>query len=144
MDKGDIIVDKLILEAWDKNNNLLKDYFRSTEQSEYNSYLALLKKTLEIIFEGNDEYEYPSLERITEINYGSYEGTLVYIIGNNGYAPTLDEHWYTSVEYGSCSACDTLLGINRYDDGLPNEEQVEKYWTLCLHLMQKMKRMEYI
>ena len=41
--------------------------------------------------------------------------------------------------YGSCSGCDTLLGINEYEDGLPNEEQVKDYMTLCLHLIQKLK-----
>jgi hypothetical protein len=141
MDKGDIIVDKLVLEAWDKNNNLLKDYFKATEQNKYNSYLKLLKKTIEIIFEG--KYNYPNYEKITEIDYGDWQGTLVFILANKEYQPALKDHWYTAVGYGSCSGCDTLLAIAGYDDDkLPNEKQVEDYWTLCLHMMQKMKRME--
>ena len=43
--------------------------------------------------------------------------------------------------YGSCSGCDTLMGINHYGEGLPSKEQMEKYMTLCLHLVEKCKFM---
>jgi hypothetical protein len=139
-------MDELILNAWDKYNHLLKDYFRKTKQSEY-SYFILLKKTLEIIF--NDDYlsdktpTIPDFTKVTEIDhYGYYHGTLVFVIVDREYMPDLNNYWYTSVEYGSCSACDTLESIRHYDSSLPDEAQIEEYWTLCLHLMQKMKRMQ--
>ena len=139
-------MNKTILNAWDNNNHKLKEYFRGTMQEEYNSYLGLLKKTIEIIFpEEVDEYREFRLdpERITEINHGEYQGTLVFVIADDSYQPNADGHWYTSINYGSCSGCDTLEAIRNYSDELPNEDQVEAYWTLCLHMMQKIKQMEY-
>lgn len=38
--------------------------------------------------------------------------------------------------YGSCTACDTLLSINEYEEDIPSEQQVEDYMILCLHLLQ--------
>jgi hypothetical protein len=43
--------------------------------------------------------------------------------------------------YGSCSGCDTLQSINSYSEDLPNQSQLDGYMTLCLHLVQRMKRL---
>jgi hypothetical protein len=138
-------MDKVIIDAWDRYNHKLKDYFKKTRQDEYNSYLALLTKTIEIIFpeyvDENRDYRLDHT-RITEIDYGQYQGTLMFVIANDNYQPNPGDHWYTSVDYGSCSGCDTLQRISTYDDDLPTEEQIEGYWTVCLHMIQKLKRME--
>lgn len=57
-----------------------------------------------------------------------------------GYQP--HRYWYVLVGYGSCSGCDTLEGIRNYDNTPPNENQVQEYWTLCLHVAQGLKEME--
>ena len=134
-------MNKDIVKAWDLHNHKLKEYFKVTPQDEYASYKILLTKTLEFLFV--DEDEMPDAKLITEINNGDYQGTLVFVIGGYGYQPSIDNHWYTSVYYGSCSGCDTLQGIRsegEYDE-LATDEQVNDYWTLCLHMIQKMKRM---
>jgi hypothetical protein len=143
-------MDKVILDAWDKYNHNLKEYFKTTIQEEYNdSYLKLLTKTIEIIFpEDVDEYREYRLDpkRITQIDHGDYQGTFIFIIANDTYQPDPDtkDYWYTSVDYGSCSGCDTLQHIvasGNYE-GLPDAKQIEGYWTLCLHMIQKIKNMK--
>lgn len=135
-----------IINAWDKHNSELRQYLSTTDQDEYQRYEILLKKTLEFLFPNDSTYDdnnygMPDHERITQVNYGDYQGTLVFVIGGHGYQPSVEDHWYTSVSYGSCSGCDTLQGISCYESGLPTEEQVQDYWTLCLHMIQKMKRL---
>jgi hypothetical protein len=78
-------------------------------------------------------------ERIHEIDDGDYQGTLVYVIGDDDYQPS--DYWYVKVYYGSCSGCDTLEGIRGYDDGNPTEEQTNDYMTLALHIVQGLKQM---
>jgi len=139
-------MDKAILEAWDKHNHKLKDVFREHRQSEYGTYEKLLRHTLSTIFPG-DEDGVNNLcldcNGITRIDNGDYQGTIVFVVAENICQPGVDNHWYTSVGYGSCSGCDTLQNIQSLNiDDAPNEAQVENYWTLCLHMMQKLKRME--
>ena len=86
-----------------------------------------------------DKYESPDPERIHEIDDGDYQGTLVYIIGDDSYQP--NQYWYVRIAYGSCSGCDTLESIRNYDGGPPKESQVDDYMTLCLHIIQQLKAM---
>lgn len=87
-----------------------------------------------------DEYGDIDPERIHEINDGDYQGTLLYVIGQNSYQPS--QYWYVKVDYGSCSGCDTLESIRSYDDSPPTQEQINDYMTLCLHIVQGLKLME--
>ncbi len=79
------------------------------------------------------------LEKVHEIDDGDYQGTLLYIIPLDTYQPSYWEYVVTSVYYGSCSFCDTLQGIHRYEDGLPDKEQVDGYMKLCLDILQHCK-----
>lgn len=110
-------------------------------------YSDILKRMIEVIGEGVDDYDAPDPERITVINDGDYQGTILFVIGAKGYQPY--KYYYTKVSYGSCSGCDTLQAVNEdfsfYED-TPEEEKVEKkagladaYWTLALHMLQGMK-----
>jgi hypothetical protein len=83
-------------------------------------------------------------ERITVIDDGNYQGTLVFVIGEAGYQPS--DYWYVKVSYGSCSGCDTLEAIRRYDNEPPTDDQVDGYMTLALHIVQGIKKMgdEYV
>ncbi len=87
-----------------------------------------------------DDYDRPDPERIHVINDGSYQGTLVYVIGASGYQP--DAYWYVKVGYGSCSGCDTLEAISCYSDDPPTSEQANDYWTLALHIVQGLAAMQ--
>jgi hypothetical protein len=133
-----------ILAAWNEKQSKVREWLATTDQSTH-SYESLLKNTLRILFEnegGAIPQGLPNHDLITEIDHGDYQGTLVFVIGGSGYQPGVEDHWYTSVYYGSCSGCDTLQGISDYpSEKLPSEDQVQEYWTLCLHMIQKMKRM---
>lgn len=103
------------------------------------SYNELVKLVVQAI-NPEQEWNLPDPDRITEIDHGDYQGKLVYVIGATGYQP--DTYWYVHIAYGSCSVCDTLQGIQGYDDNKPTDEQVSQYMTLALHIVQRMKVME--
>lgn len=135
-------MNKDILNAWDKNQNNVREWIATVNNSDF-SYEMLLQNTIRILFEESEyDYHIPDHKRITMINNGEYQGTLVFVIGGQGYQPGVEDHWYTSVDYGSCSGCDTLQAISVYSNDLPNKKQIQQYWTLCLHMMQKMRRMK--
>lgn len=112
---------------WFKDSYKIKALF---EKSHPEDYKEIVKNVVSIL---------PDLdpERIHEINDGEYEGTLIFVIGEPGYIPR--QYWVVSIEYGSCSTCDTLEGIREYSDELPTPEQVDQYMTLALHIVQRMK-----
>lgn len=77
---------------------------------------------------------------MTVIDDGDYQGTQIFVIPLDTYQPNVTDYIVTNTYYGSCSGCDTLKSINSYDyDELPNEEQIEDYMQLALHLLQKCK-----
>jgi len=135
-------MNKQILKAWDKHNSDLMTAIKSASLDDID-YKQLLELTLKTIFPNNDK-KYnglPHYSRVTVVDSGNYQGTMIFVITADDYQPSASDHWYTCVDYGSCSGCDTLQAITNYDNGLPNEEQAKDLFTLCLHLMQKMKRM---
>ncbi len=96
-------------------------------------YMDVVKRVLPIVSKKFD------IARLREIDDSSYQGTLVYIVGETGCQPRT--YWTTTVDYGSCSGCDTLAGIRGYEDaGCPTtEEQVNDYLALALHLVENLK-----
>ena len=120
-----------------ENSDKLKEYLAS--RPAYYSYKELVE--LVIRYSDIDEYrETPDPTRIHEINDGDYQGTLVFVIGSTGYHP--DTYWYVMVGYGSCSGCDTLEAINSYSEEPATPQQVQDYYTLCLHIAQGLRLME--
>ena len=145
---------KEFAEAWNQNKGSLENYFRNTEQSKYDNYLSILKKIIELVInpylidcDNFRLYDGLNAEKITEIDNGNYQGTKLYIIPLDTYQPSIDNYLLTYVEYGSCSACDTLQKIqmetfysNEYEYGTkPNKQQVEDYMKLALNLVQRLK-----
>ena len=135
---------KEFIEKWDKYKNDLEDYFRYTEQIEYDEYEKIVKILFEKII--NKDLKYDSerfdVEDLLKIDDGDYQGTQIFILHKDSYQPNVEEYVYTSTYYGSCSGCDTLQAISSYDRGLPDEEQVKDYMTLALHLLQKCYYMQ--
>lgn len=134
-------MNKRIVELWDKNKDKLKKHFATTCQSEYDSYLELVKLIVTKILNSGDGYTYPSYDanNITLIDDGDWQGTQIFIIPQKTYQPSASEYLVTYSWYGSCSGCDTLQSINMYGGGMPDKNQVDDYMTLCLHLIQRMK-----
>ncbi len=101
-------------------------------------YKAVVRAVVEMLGEDAD-YDVPDPDRVHEINDGSYQGTLVYVIGAKGYQPS--RYWYVRVFYGSCSGCDTLEAIRGWSDETPSKAEVDKYMTLALHVIQGLQEM---
>lgn len=103
----------------------------------YPSYLGLLSKALEIVC-AQVEFPYgdkPDIDRIHRIDDGDYQGTLVFVIGADGYQPST--YWYTDVSYGSCSGCDALEAAWGYGDDC----NYEGLYLIALHMLQRAKEM---
>ena len=132
---------QMYIDRFQENKNRLSEYLKATPQSEYDTYKALLIKTIELCLQDEDDYSWESLntKRITEIDDGDYQGTLLYLIPCSTYQPSEYGYVTTYVGYGSCSGCDTLLGISNYNYGLPTDDQVNLYLTLCLHMVEHME-----
>lgn len=129
---------RYFVEAWNENKGRLEDYFRNANQIEYSDYETLLKLVVEKVFNGYLDIDFN--EEVRTIDYGDYQGTLILTFAMGEYQPSEDETFYTVVSYGSCSGCDTLQAIAEYEwDTKPNEEQLEDYMTLCLHMVQNIK-----
>ena len=131
---------KEIIKKWNANKEKLAHYFTTTPQKEYNEYSKIVEKLFELVINDEDGLSY-EVSKITEIDNGDYQGTLIFIIPEETYQPSENQYLFTCVSYGSCSGCDTLQAINSYEDGLPNKGQVKEYMTLALHLVQRTKKL---
>lgn len=132
-----------IVKQWDANKHKLEEYFATTKQEDYSDYKTIVVKLFELViteieneWSGTDEFD---VSKMTVIDDGDYQGTMIYIIPKDTYQPSVNDYVITDNYYGSCSGCDTLLAISEYEDGLPNKEQVKEYMTIALHLVQKMR-----
>lgn len=125
--------------AWEKNKGKLEEYFRTTPQSEYDSYELLVRRLFDIVINTSIENDYYGFDTVDILvtDDGDYQGTQVFILHRNVYQPSVEDYVYTNTYYGSCSGCDTLQAIHCYKDGLPDEEQVKDYMRLCLYLLQR-------
>lgn len=134
-------MDKKIISLWDKNKCKLKEYFTTTNQSEYDNYLKLVELIVAKILNNEDDCDDSNydIDNITMIDDGNWQGTLIFLIPKKTYQPSVYEYLVTYVYYGTCPGCDILQSIYGYESGLPNEEQINDYMTLCLHLIQRMK-----
>lgn len=136
---------KEFAQAWDKYKGNLEEHIRTHEQDEYGSYDGLVRllfaKVINPAIEADFEKFAIGYDDIYFIDDGNYQGTLVFILHRDTYQPCASDYVYTNVYYGSCSYCDTLQSIRGWEDGLPNEQQVKDYMTLCLHLLQRCNYM---
>jgi hypothetical protein len=101
------------------------------------SYLELFKLLIEVVI--NKGEHTLCLGQVTQLDHGDYQGTMVFIVPDESYQPYVDDYIYTHVYYGSCAGCDTLEAIR--DDYENKEQQAKDLHTLCLHLLQRCKRL---
>jgi hypothetical protein len=122
------------VQRFDSQREVLLQKFRESHPKDY---MAIVRAVVELL---SDVYEYdsPDPERIHQIDDGDYQGTLLFVVGAQGYQPST--YWAVTVGYGSCSGCDTLEAIRDYSDGDPTEEQAKNYLTLALDILRGLKR----
>lgn len=123
---------KEFIPVFDAKRDEIKAKIKATDGPTYDDLFRFVCEALA------GDYGMPDPERITRIDHGDYQGTLVFVVGAQGYQPYT--YWATKVSYGSCSHCDTLQGItDKVVWGEPmSDEVVEEYFTLALHMFQRM------
>ena len=130
-------MEKELVKQWEENKHKLENYFRTTKQEEYSDYEDIVRQLFKLCIPKSKDDIGWDLEKMTVIDDGEYQGTLIFIIPTKRYQPGVDDYIVTDTYYGSCSGCDTLQGICDHNYGLPNEEQVREYMYLALNLLQK-------
>lgn len=129
---------KDFIKIWDQHKTEIEEQLKKEHPDDYED---LVKMLITMLNKHTEKYNgQPDPERIYTIDDGDYQGTLVYVIAETGYQP--DDYWYVKVWYGSCSVCDTLQSIRDccFTDK-PSDEEVSQYMTLCLHILQGLKKM---
>jgi len=136
---------KEFVQAWDARKDILRHYIESTDQRQYETYEELTKALFSLVVnpwrEENGEYVF-DVNNLHMIDDGEYQGTQLFVIPFDTYQPSSYQYVITFQEYGSCSGCDMLQGIQSEGEsyrGLPTTGQVDQYMTLLLHLLQRCK-----
>lgn len=140
-----------LVKNWEENKDTVVDELIVKNKTDSLDYADLVKAVVSHCGELDVKDSWDSMDpnRITEINHGSYSGTLVYIISGETSHP--DSYWYCKISYGSCSACDTLQSVLRDspelwdddEDALTKAESFRKQLTsLCLHIVQAIKSLD--
>lgn len=126
------------VKAFQENQSQLREYYQNLldEDKFHLGYHQIVQKVIELIVENSpDYYPLPDKDRIHVIDDGEYQGTLLFIIPEEGYQP--HSYYFVKISYGSCSGCDTLQAI-MYD----SLEKVNDIMTLSLHIVQSLKVLE--
>ena len=131
---------KFCKDQWDANRERLEEALKGDTQLNKCDYKYLLSLVVtHILNPGFESFERGwSARNITVIDDGDYQGTLMFLIPKDCPQPSEREYLLTFVSYGSCSVCDTLMGIQDWDDVPPTEQQLKDYMALCKDLVANM------
>lgn len=124
--------EKTLVDMLDEHRTEAEAFLR---KSEYPSYDAMVGFLAEM---------HPDMdhERVTRIDHGHYQGTLVFVVGGEGYQPY--RHWYVKVGYGSCSGCDALESARdecSWDYDTNQRDNVAPLYKLLHDLASSMREM---
>lgn len=130
---------KWVEKAWAENSDELKN---KLERGSYYSYDGLLKLAIDFVLnpylEENTLLDKLNADKITTIDDGEWQGTQIFIVPTVVYQPCESDYYWTSVWYGSCSACDALEAANGYKR---ETERVQAWSLLCLRMLQGLSRL---
>ena len=131
----------MIVQFIERFQEIKLDLLEQFCQKEPESYEDIFKQTLKMMFENSEgsyscDSETPDYERITVIDNGDYQGTLVFVVASKSYQPS--DYWVSSVDYGSCSGCDTYQSYSTYGDD--PKESAPNMLTMALHMIEAMKK----
>ena len=137
---------KYCLLKWDANKHLLQEalaHDKKWQQCDYTDLVvAIVNYILNPEIEGIDNYEYDP-NKITTIDNGDFQGTLLFTIPEDSYQPSANEYLITFIEYGSCTVCDTLQSIqdnwDNWDDYL-TEQQIKDFMSLCKDIVMNITK----
>ena len=127
---------KLFVDLWDKNKDKLENYFRNSNITSYGTnYIDLLKTVINEALNNND-LGIKFSDKVGKIEFGDYTGIMILTFSLDVEFPSTDDIMYTSIDYGSCTACDAIQAVWNEDDF---ETMIKSYMILSLHLIQHMK-----
>lgn len=131
---------KFCKDQWNANRERLEEVLRGDTKLNSCDYKYLLALVVEnILNPGLTGFDRGwSARNITVVDNGDYQGTLMFLIPKNAYQPSEYEYLLTYVNYGSCSGCDTLMGIQGWNEAPPTERQLKDYMSLCKDLLMNM------
>lgn len=114
---------KILAERTDLNECCYEDLVKLTFETIYNSYETTSRNKL-------------NLDKITTIDDGDYQGSLLFMIPFDAYQPDPGEYIMTAIYYGSCSGCDALQAAQNYrGKELLSEEQITDFMDICKDLV---------
>ncbi len=119
---------------WEQRKDRARAVFAAAHPA---SYKEVVNTVLSVLADP-EEFDWPDASKVTEIDHGHYQGTLLYVVPEYGYQP--DTFWAVAVDYGSCSGCDTLQRISEYSDDPPTDTQVDAYMQLALDVVRGFKQ----
>ena len=132
-------MEEIIINQWDAHKRELKLFFETHLMSDYDDYEKIFMLVIKLILNGEGNSMNIS-DKFYVIDDGNWQGTQLFICHEAVYQPEMENYYITDNYYGSCSGCDTLMGIIEYDeDKYPSEQQVKKFMQLALNMVQKMK-----
>lgn len=131
---------RIMKERWDANNDKLRAVLAERTDLNECDYEYLVKLTFETIYNtsvtGLDRKL--DLERITVVDNGDYQGTLLFLIPFDTYQPSEHEYIMTYIGYGSCSGCDVLQAVQScgdYGKKKATEDQLDGFMDICRELI---------
>lgn len=126
------------IERFDAHRVALRQGFKEKSPDGYED---IVRRVVEAVSPSESrEYGDPDSSKITRIDHGDYQGTLLFVIAACGYQPS--NFWYVKVGYGSCSGCDTFAAIRELSYDSVTDEQADQYMTLALHVVQGLRAMQ--
>ena len=129
---------KYCVQQWDKNKDKLRSAIQQDKNLQDCEYGYLVKLVVNHIFNGNDDEMALRWDAnsITEVDNGSYQGTILWMIPLDTYQPDEGDYLLTFVNYGSCSGCDTLLHLQSVMVGNKLDDQIVRgFMSLCKDLV---------
>ena len=110
-----------------KNEEVIKSKLAAASYLNYEDIVKIVVEAIE-----KDDYDEPKAYTLQEVTFGSYQGVNYYFFGDD----SGNNIWYVSLDYGSCSVCDTLCSIL---DMQNKQERDADLFTFALHIVQSIK-----
>ena len=134
-----------IVDAWVREKDVFEDWLNSLNEHEleYLGYSDIVVYLVDLVI--NPYYEYLGnirvdgydFNKMTIIDNGDYQGTLIFLIPEITYQPDVDQYIYTHNYYGFCSGCDAL----QHAQILKREDCIKGIMSIALHLIENFKKL---
>lgn len=132
-----------IVDAWVREKDVFEDWLNSLNEHEleYLEYSDIVEHLVDLVINphyerlANKWYGGFDFNKMTVIDDGDYQGTLIFIIPSTTYQPSVDEYIYTHNYYGSCSGCDALLNAQTME----RQDCIKSIMSIALHLIENFK-----